>query len=222
MLVSQEDIKVSLFFKEEMIVKVTSKFHEFAGWRLWTKARMVNGDIKSRGTFTTPSRSDAKVVSKVGDILYSNSLRLTYRGTLWWRMQKNVNYMHLYYTSPLPIQHIDPGNFWCEDHGPHHGLMFCSFADIRLLGGSGKGTGFHDLYYNLTEKLFFSKGNPSNNPDLHILWWIYFLQGTKISQPLGKGKVSSNILLFSTNGWNPAQHLMPLTALSGGFVDFLS
>jgi len=31
MLVSQEDIKVSLFFKEEMIVKVTSKFHEFAG-----------------------------------------------------------------------------------------------------------------------------------------------------------------------------------------------
>ena len=150
MLSSQEDIKVSPFFKVRDDGEGDIRFHEFAGWRRWTKARMVNGDMKSRCHFT-PSRSH------------------TFGFKSWWYIATHsdwpvgypvvndaymFNYMHLSYTSPLPIQHIDPGNFWCEDHGPHHGLMFCSFADIRLLGGSGKG-GFHDLYYNLTEKLWF-------------------------------------------------------------------
>lgn len=176
MLVSQEDIKVSLFFKEEMIVKVTSKF---AGWRLWTKARMVNGDIKSRGTFTTPSRSDTKVVSKVGDILYSNSLRLTYRGTLWWRMQKNVNYMHLSYTSPHFLNILIQETFGVKTMGRIMGLCFVALQIFGCWAVLGKGTGFHrPLLQPHWKAVVLVSGNQSKQSrSSYILWWIISLQG---------------------------------------------
>ena len=47
-----------------------------------------------------------------------------------------MNKKHLSYMSP-PILNMS-GNFWCEDHGPHHGLMFCSFAGIFVTAVPGK------------------------------------------------------------------------------------
>ena len=174
MLSSQEDIKVSPFFKVRDDCEGDIRFHEFAGWRRWTKARMVNGDMKSRCHFT-PSRSHP------------------FRFKSWWYIATHsdwpvgypvvndaymFNDMHLSYTSPHFLNILIQETFGVKTMGRIMGLCFVALQIFGCWAVRGKAD-FTTFTTTSWEKLWFLvSGNPSKQSrNSYILWWLISLQG---------------------------------------------